>query len=225
MSRRNVKLKKLEAENKELRQDLQVLETVKLANFGRIDELTRELDTLRHGIKVLTSNDVTRDHLITISELDTHVCLLQQELEDKEAEFEQAFEEQERRFEKELEAYRAQDRLSLKDALINQDHINQTSKGDTVDISTDKILDERTTRQKIKEQGKAKTRAELKESGIELENITPHPTETIRPPRMILITWHSYMQTVIREDDRALEYLIENFDSIENVCYVNFEIV
>ena len=115
--------------------------------------------------------------------------------------------------------------MSLKDALINQDHINQTSKGDTVDISTDKILDERTTRQKIKEQGKAKTRAELKDSGIELENITPHPTETIRAPRMILITWHSYMQTVIREDDRALEYLIENFDGIENVCYVNFEIV
>ena len=103
-------LKKLEAENKELKEQVQVLETVKLANFGRIDELTRELDTLRHGVKVLTSNDVTRDHLITISELDTHVCLLQQELEDKEAEFEQAFEEQERRFTRELETYRAQPR-------------------------------------------------------------------------------------------------------------------
>ena len=234
-------LKKLEAENKELRQDLQVLETVKLANFGRIDELTRELDTLRHGIKVLTSNDVTRDHLITISELDTHVCLLQQELEDKEAEFEKAFEEQEQRFEKtlstanelnrdlfnELETYKGEAYIhrKLKETLINQDHDNQTNKGDNVNINTDKILDERMTRQKIKEQGKAKTRAELKDSGIELENITPHPTVAIRAPRMILITWHSYMQTVIREDDRALEYLIANFDSIENICYVNLETV
>ena len=94
-----------------------------------------------------------------------------------------------------------------------------------MDINTDKILDERMTRQKIKEQGKAKTRAELKDSGIELENITPHPRTEIKSPRMILITWHSYMQTVIREDDRALEYLIANFDSIENICYVNLETV
>ena len=220
-------LKKLEAENKELKEQVQVLETVKLANFGRIDELTRELDTLRHGIKVLTSNDVTRDHLITISELDTHVCLLQQELEDKEAEFEQAFEEQERRFEKELETYKGEAYIhrKLKETLINQDHDNQTNKGDNVNTNTDKILDERTTRQKIKEQGKAKTRAELKESEIKLENIAPRPEAQIVDRRMILITWLSFMQTVIREDDRALEYLIENFDSIESICYVNFETV
>ena len=228
-------------ENIELKEQVQVLETVKLANFGRIDELTKELDMLRQGITVLSTEDCNPNHIIALGELDTHVALLQQELEDKEAEFEKAFEEQEQRFEKtlsttnelnrdlfnELETYKGEAYIhrKLKETLINQDHENQTNKGDNMNINTDKILDERTTRQKIKEQGKAKTRAELKESGIKLENIAPRPEAQIVDRRMILITWLSFMQTVIREDDRALEYLIENFDSIESICYVNFETV
>ena len=195
-------LKKLEAENKELRAQLS---TTRNVNNQLLEELEHANDTFNFATE-------TQEGL--------HNSLIQ----DLENDYNDIRKERDELYEQ-LDAYKAKERLTLKQTLIDQDHTNQTKTGDTVDINTDKILDERTTRQKVKEQGKAETRAELKESGIELDNILPSPTLAIRAPRMILITWNSYMQTVINEDNRALEYLIENFDSIENVCYVNFETV
>ena len=195
-------LKKLEAENKELRAQLS---TTRNVNNQLLEELEHANDTFNFATE-------TQEGL--------HNSLIQ----DLENDYSEIRKERDELYEQ-LDAYKAKERLTLKQTLIDQDHTNQTKTGDTVDINTDKILDERTTRQKVKEQGKAETRAELKESGIELDNILPSPTLAIRAPRMILITWNSYMQTVINEDNRALEYLIENFDSIENVCYVNFETV
>lgn len=42
-------------------------------------------------------------------------------------------------------------------------------------------------------------------------------------PRIIVITWRSYFQTAIEDKPDALEYIIANFDTIEDVQYVKFE--
>tara|TARA_R100001440_G_scaffold32428_1_gene51076 strand:+ start:7865 stop:8134 length:270 start_codon:yes stop_codon:yes gene_type:complete len=81
----------------------------------------------------------------------------------------------------------------------------------------------RETRQAIKSQGKAATRKQLALCDINIETILG--TNRGLKPRIILITWHSYVQTAIPDTDRALEYIIANFDNIETIDYVDFETV
>ena len=88
------------------------------------------------------------------------------------------------------------------------------------DIEDHQRTTERSTRAKIKEQGKAQTRANLANDGINLEALLG--TEP-KNPRIILITWVSYVQTAIPNTERALEYIVSNFDSIESLDYLDFE--